>query len=119
MMLIFCISFLGMKQGKKTTRRLPSWLSRGHPALVPVSLSKYRYNAFKSDNLRCNMCTANLGRCLALHAGSVSFLNTDDSGSLLVLSHAQSADLCGEIVDASLQSLHQVALSCRQVGAHL
>ena len=40
----------------------------------------------------------------------------------LVLSHAQSVDLSGEIVCAlrtRLQWLRQVALSCRQVGAHL
>ena len=40
----------------------------------------------------------------------------------MVLSHAQSVDLSGEIVGAlraRLQSLQQVALSSRQVEAHL
>ena len=40
----------------------------------------------------------------------------------LFLSHAQSVDLSSEIVvdlRARLQLLRQVALSCRQVGAHL
>ena len=40
----------------------------------------------------------------------------------LVVSHAQPLDLSSKIVGAlrtRLQLLHQVALSCRQVGAHL
>ena len=50
------------------------------------------------------------------------FQTTQCSGLLLVISHAQSVDLSGEVVDAlraRLQLLRQGAPSCGQVRAHL